>query len=84
VILQNSQSLRVCGWAELADSSAGGTVTIGLRIDPNGAVTEARIVDSSLNDACTEECLLRAVVRLRFDPSDAPTVVKLPLRFREP
>jgi biopolymer transport protein ExbD len=83
VVMAHAGSLRACYDAELAhDATLHGTVTMKWDIAPDGSVTSASLVASTMNDARVETCLLDLVKSFRFPASGGPTSVSAyPLKF---
>jgi TonB family protein len=69
---------RKC-WEESSPRQAG-TATLQLTIAPDGKVSKAAIVDSTLPPE-VQGCLLARAKLLRFSPAKTETAVRFPLRF---
>jgi hypothetical protein len=67
-----------------AASAAGGTLTTALRVDAQGAVSHACLVQSEFSDTAVTGCVLDLARSLHFAPPQPPGVVtvELPLALR--
>ena len=66
----------------LADPSLSGKIIVFWKIGLDGQVTEASIKSSTMKNNRVEECLTKAVRRLRFDkPDGGICVVEFPFVF---
>lgn len=59
-----------------------GRVVVGFLIQPNGATTAARVVESSVRDEELEGCLIAAALRWAFPSSPSMTRVLYPFELR--
>jgi TonB family protein len=64
--------------------AAGGRMTLALRVDGEGRVSDACVVASEANDAALESCVVTLARDLRFQPPSPPGVVdaELPLSLK--
>jgi hypothetical protein len=62
------------------DAGVGG-LTVSWRIAPDGTVTDAAIVSSTLDNERAKGCVLRRVRAFRFPPADGPSQVTYPFAF---
>ncbi|MBI5534381.1 MAG: AgmX/PglI C-terminal domain-containing protein [Deltaproteobacteria bacterium] len=69
---------RKC-WVQSSPTQSG-TATVQLTIAPDGKVSKAAIVDSTLPPE-VQGCLLARAKMLRFSPAKTETAVRFPLRF---
>lgn len=61
-----------------------GRVVFDLDVAKDGAVTHARIAESTLEDEPVEACLLKVFEGMRFAPTEAGFVALYPLVFTPP
>ncbi len=61
-----------------------GVVTVRFKINPDGSVSDAAVAESSIGNAEIEQCLMRRVSLMRFQPFEgAAKTITLPFRFNE-
>jgi len=69
VIDRRRAQAKYCYDSELTrNPNLGGKITVKFEIGASGAVTRARVLDSTMGDSKVEQCLLRVVHRMRFPP----------------
>ncbi|MCS6797951.1 MAG: AgmX/PglI C-terminal domain-containing protein [Myxococcota bacterium] len=83
VVRANAAAIRYCYEVEVQrQPSLRGRVVIQWRINLQGAVTTARVEESSLRNATVEGCVVRQVRRWRFpEPDGGEVVVSYPFIF---
>jgi TonB family protein len=76
VVVRHEGAIRACYDTELVrDATVRGGVTLAWTIDPEGTVTNASVVSSTIANARVERCVLRQVKSWRFPTSEASTGV---------
>jgi hypothetical protein len=83
VVAAHKGAIHACYDFEASRTSAPpGTLEMNWTIAPDGSVSEASIVFSTLYDERAEKCILRQVLGFRFPGSGSPTQVEsFPFRF---
>jgi len=69
------------GCAVIADASSG-NLTIAFQISPSGAVDDVDVIDSSVNNAALESCLVRTFQKMKFPSAEVSTRSEFPFRLR--
>lgn len=85
VIRRHQNEIKYCYEQELnKDPNLGGKVAVMFTIDPAGAVSDASVSDTSLNNATTENCMLSRIRRWKFpEPKGGGVVtVTFPWMFK--
>jgi hypothetical protein len=76
VVVRHEGALRACYDTELTrDATVRGGVTIAWTITADGAVENASVAGSTINNVRVERCVLRQVKSWRFPESEAPSAV---------
>jgi TonB family protein len=67
VVRRHQSEIKFCYERALAsDQKLAGKVTVAWTIDPTGAVSEANLAESTLDNANVEACVLERIRRWRF------------------
>ncbi len=67
VIRRHQNEIKYCYETELNKSpDLAGKVAVAFTIDPSGAVTEATVTETTLNNAAAERCMLSRIRRWKF------------------
>jgi TonB family protein len=85
VVKRHQSELRFCFEQQAQKNPAlAGKVAVAFTIDPSGAVADAAVSETSLDDANVEACMLARIRRWRFpEPKNGGTVgVNFPWVFK--
>ena len=67
VVRRHQSEIKFCYESALATHpQLGGKITVAWTIDPSGAVSEANVAESGIDNANVEACVLQRVRRWRF------------------
>ena len=69
------------GCAVIAEATSGG-LTIAFQISPSGTVDDVDVIDSSVDNAALESCLVRTFQKMKFPIADTSTRSEFPFRLR--
>jgi TonB family protein len=69
------------GCAVIAEATSGSLV-VSFQVAPSGAVDQVEIIDSSVNNAALEACLVRTFQKLEFPSADVATRSEFPFTLR--
>jgi TonB family protein len=69
------------GCAVIAEATSG-SLTISFQIAPSGAVDDVDVIDSSVDNAALESCLVRTFEKMKFPTADTSTRSEFPFRLR--
>lgn len=80
IFKENWGKVKVCiGWGKQIDPKMSGKCVVRFVIMPNGKVSTASVVQSTLNEPKTEQCLVRRVLSMKFPPfKGSPKTVNFP------
>jgi TonB family protein len=78
VIRRHQGEIKYCYESELnKDPSLAGKVAVAFTIDPTGAVSDATVSESTLNNAKAEQCMLSRIRRWKFPEPKGGGVVSV-------
>jgi hypothetical protein len=83
VVMKHTGALRAC-YEVVAQKDPGlrGEVAFAWRIEPDGLVSSASLVDTTLHSPPVEDCIIRQIRNWQFEASNAPTfIASYPFRF---
>lgn len=69
------------GCAVIAEATRG-SLTISFQISPSGAVDDVGVIDSSVDNAALESCLVRTFQKMKFPAAGTSTRSEFPFRLR--
>lgn len=76
VVQQKTGSIKRCyERALIEDQSYGGTVEIGWKIQMDGRVSGATVIDAAKRNATAEDCLVSEILTWQFPAASEPTAV---------
>jgi hypothetical protein len=76
VVQQKTGAVKRCyERALLADETYGGTIEMGWKIQTDGRVTGATVIDAAKRNATAEDCLVAEILTWQFPPASEPTAV---------
>ncbi|MFP2909366.1 TonB family protein, partial [Pyxidicoccus sp. 3LFB2] len=78
VIRRHQGEIKYCYESELnKDPSLAGKVAVAFTIDPTGAVSDATVSESTLNNSKAEQCMLSRIRRWKFPEPKGGGVVSV-------
>jgi len=76
VVQQKTNAIKRCYERALTeDESYGGTVEIGWKIQTDGRVAAATVIDAAKRNATAENCLVAEILTWQFPAASEPTAV---------
>ena len=74
--------MKVLEGCAVIASATSGSLTIAFQVAPSGTVDDVHVLDSSVDNAALESCLIRTFQRMKFPQAKVATRSEFPFRLR--